>query len=147
MQWRDDTTRWRHSTTLPSRASATATCSMSALAHFADSSRTSPEVREWDGPAALPPPTTLRVRGGLSGEGAPHASRIHGSRSDHHWDRYGQEHTSHDRSRFAPSCCERRSRADASHRGSRTCHPASLASKQEWQHTMLLVSLPRLVTM
>ena len=29
----------------------------------------------------------------------------------------------------------------------RTCHPASLASKQEWRHTMLLVSLPRLVTM
>jgi hypothetical protein len=42
---------------------------------------------------------------------------------------------------------ERRSRADASHRGSRTCHPASLASKQEWRHTMLLVSLSRLVTM
>src|SRR5262245_48464043 len=46
MQWSDDTTRWRDSTTLPSRASATATCSMSALAYFADSSRTSPEVRE-----------------------------------------------------------------------------------------------------
>ena len=29
------------------------------------------ERREWDGPAALPPPTALRVRGGLSGEGAP----------------------------------------------------------------------------
>jgi hypothetical protein len=29
----------------PSRASATATCSMSALSHFADSSRTCPEVR------------------------------------------------------------------------------------------------------
>ena len=28
--------------------------------------------REWDGPAALPPPTALRVAGGgLSGEGAP----------------------------------------------------------------------------
>jgi hypothetical protein len=27
-------------------------------------------IREWDGPAALPPPTALRVRGGLSGEGA-----------------------------------------------------------------------------
>src|SRR6201984_1084389 len=38
---------------------------MSALAHFADSSRTSREVREWDGPAALPPPTVLRGRRGL----------------------------------------------------------------------------------
>src|SRR5262245_59397253 len=37
---------------------------------------------------------------GLSAEGAPHASRIHGSRSDRHWNRYGQEHTSHGRSRF-----------------------------------------------
>ena len=27
--------------------------------------------REWDGPAALPPPTALRVGGGLSGAGAP----------------------------------------------------------------------------
>ena len=27
------------------------------------------------------------------------------------------------------------------------CHLASLASKQEWRHTMLLVSLPRLATM
>jgi hypothetical protein len=35
---------------------------MSALPRFADSSRTSHEVREWDGPAALPPPTVLRVR-------------------------------------------------------------------------------------
>src|SRR5215467_5723574 len=80
MQWRDDTTRWRDSTTLPSRASATATCSMSALAHFADSTRTSPEVREWDGPAALPPPTTLRVLGGLVRRRStpmPRASTIH----------------------------------------------------------------------
>ena len=44
---------------------------MSALAHFADSSRTSREVREWDGPAALPPPTVLRVRRGLVRKGAP----------------------------------------------------------------------------
>src|SRR5215471_18730656 len=43
----------------------------SALPPKAASKRTSPEVREWDGPAALPPPTALRVRGGLSGEGAP----------------------------------------------------------------------------
>jgi hypothetical protein len=27
--------------------------------------------REWDGPAALPPPMALRVHGGLSGAGAP----------------------------------------------------------------------------
>src|SRR6478672_12415312 len=45
--------------------------------------------------------------------------------------------------RAAPSCCERRSRADASHCGLRTCHPASLASKREWRRTMLLASLPR----
>src|SRR6478752_7017554 len=44
--------------------------------------------------------------------------------------------------RAAPSCCERRSRADASHCGLRTCHPASLASKREWRRTMLLASLP-----
>src|SRR5215471_14214802 len=31
-----------------------------AMAHFADSRRTSPEVREWDGSAALPPPTVFR---------------------------------------------------------------------------------------
>src|ERR1700745_2909732 len=37
---------------------------------------------------------------GLSGEGALHASRIHGSRSDRHWNRYGQAHTAHGRSRF-----------------------------------------------
>src|SRR5262245_50589689 len=73
---------------------------MSAMPLTAAQKQTWPGVREWDGPAALPPPTTLRVRGGLSGEGAPHASRIHGSRSDHHWDRYGQEHTSYDWSRF-----------------------------------------------
>src|SRR6201981_3423925 len=41
---------------------------MSALARFADSSRTSHEVREWDGPAALPPPTVLRVRWGACQE-------------------------------------------------------------------------------
>ena len=28
-----------------------------------------------------------------------------------------------------------------------TCSPASLVSKQEWRHTMLLASLPRLATM
>jgi hypothetical protein len=43
--------------------------------------------------------------------------------------------------------CERRSRADASHCGLRTCHPASLASKREWRRTMLLASLPRLAPM
>jgi hypothetical protein len=41
------------------------------LSRVADSSRTSPEVREWDGPAALPPPTVLRVRRGLVRKGAP----------------------------------------------------------------------------
>src|SRR6476646_6370218 len=45
--------------------------SMSALAHFVVSSRTSCEVREWDGPAALPPPTGLRVRRGLVRKGSP----------------------------------------------------------------------------
>src|SRR5262245_46370251 len=53
---------------------------MSALAHFADSSWTSPEVREWDGPAALPPPTTLRVLGGLVRRRStpmPRASTVH----------------------------------------------------------------------
>src|SRR5512132_41771 len=53
---------------------------MSALAHFADSSRASPEVREWDGPAALPPPTTLRVLGGLVRRRStpmPRASTVH----------------------------------------------------------------------
>src|SRR5215471_11710214 len=54
---------------------------MSALAHFADSSRTSREVREWDGPAALPPPTTLRVLGGLirrrRSTPMPRASTVH----------------------------------------------------------------------
>lgn len=32
-------------------------------------------------------------------------------------------------------------------RGLRTCHPASLASKREWQRTTLHVSLRRLATM
>ena len=44
-------------------------------------------------------------------------------------------------------CCEKRSRAGALHRGLQTCSPASLVSKQEWRHTMLLASLPRLATM
>ena len=35
----------------------------------------------------------------------------------------------------------------ASHRGSRTCHPVSLASKREWRRTTLLASLPCLATM
>src|SRR5262249_52170770 len=30
-----------------------------------------PKVREWDGPAALPPPTVFRVRRGLVRKGAP----------------------------------------------------------------------------
>ena len=47
----------------------------------------------------------------------------------------------------APSCCGRRSRAGALRRGLQTCSPASLVSKQEWRHTMLLASLPRLATM
>src|SRR5215467_8458306 len=38
---------------------------MSALIHFADSRRTQNVLREWDGPAVLPPPTVLRVRRGL----------------------------------------------------------------------------------
>src|SRR4029077_481654 len=46
-------------------------CLMSALPYFADLSRTSPHVREWDGPAALPPPTVLRVRRGLVRKGSP----------------------------------------------------------------------------
>jgi hypothetical protein len=36
---------------------------------------------------------------------------------------------------------------DASHRGLRTCHPVSSASKRVWRHTMLLVNLPRSATM
>src|SRR5262249_30115130 len=44
--------------------------SMSALPHFADSRRTSREVREWDGPAVLPPLTADRVSGGLRARGA-----------------------------------------------------------------------------
>jgi hypothetical protein len=31
-------------------------------------------------------------------------------------------------------------------RGLRTCHRVSLVSKRVWQHTMLLVNLPRLAT-
>src|SRR5215510_13391597 len=53
---------------------------MSALAPFADSSRTSPEVREWDGPASLPLPTTLSVLGGLVRRRStpmPRASTVH----------------------------------------------------------------------
>ena len=41
---------------------------------------------------------------------------------------------------------ERRSHADALHRGLLTCHPVSLASKRGWRRTMLLASLPRLAT-
>jgi len=37
--------------------------------------------------------------------------------------------------------------ADALHRGLRTCHPVSSASKRGWRRTTLLVSLPRLATM
>jgi hypothetical protein len=54
-----------------SGASDRLACSVSALERFTDSSRTSPEVREWDGPAALPPSTVLRVRRGLVRKGAP----------------------------------------------------------------------------
>src|SRR5215831_14654003 len=39
------------------------------------SSRTSRDVREWDGPAALPPPTVFRVRRGLVRKGAPPCPR------------------------------------------------------------------------
>ena len=49
--------------------------------------------------------------------------------------------------RAALSCCGRRFRAGALHRGFRTCRRVSLGSKQEWRHTMLLASLPRLATM
>src|SRR5215472_12563460 len=48
---------------------------MSALAHFADSSRTFREVREWDGPAVLPPLTADRVSGGLRARGAHRHAR------------------------------------------------------------------------
>ena len=41
------------------------------------------------------------------------------------------------------SYCESGSRAGALHQGSRTSHPASLASKRGWQHTTLLGSLRR----
>jgi hypothetical protein len=37
--------------------------------------------------------------------------------------------------------------ADALHRGLRTCHPVSLASKRGWRRTTLLASLPRLAMM
>ena len=43
---------------------------MSAVRRFADSNRTSPQVREWDGPAVLPPRTAQRVSGGLRARGA-----------------------------------------------------------------------------
>jgi hypothetical protein len=49
-------------------------------------------------------------------------------------------------SRAAPSYCERRSHADGLHRGLRTCHAVSLASKRGWRRTMLLASLPRWAT-
>ena len=48
--------------------------------------------------------------------------------------------------RAAPLCCERRSHADALHRGLRTCRPVSLASKRGWRRTTLLASLPCLAT-
>src|SRR6516164_7588476 len=48
--------------------------------------------------------------------------------------------------RWVPSYCEGGSRAGALHQGSRTCHPASLASKRGWQHTTLLGSLRCLAT-
>ena len=39
--------------------------SMSAIAPIATKFCIAAKCREWDGPAALPPPTALRVRGGL----------------------------------------------------------------------------------
>ena len=86
------------------------------------------KCREWDGPAALPPPTARRVRGGLSGVGAPPCladppfaqrppSELIWARTHFTWSAS---------IRAAPLCCERRSHADALHRGLRTCHPVSL---------------------
>ena len=47
----------------------------------------------------------------------------------------------------APLCCARNGHAGALHRGFRTCRRVALGSKQEWRHTMLLASLPRLAMM
>src|SRR6516165_5355224 len=48
--------------------------------------------------------------------------------------------------RWVPSYYESGSRAGASHQGLRTSHPASLASRREWQHTTLLGTLRRSAT-
>src|SRR5262249_39727755 len=117
---------------------------MSALAHFADSSRTSREVREWDGPAALPPPTTLRVLGGLirrrRSTPMPRASTVHAVIT------IGIDlgkNTLHVIGLDSSGAIVLREKVRIASRLA-NCHPASLASKQEWRHTMLLVSLPRL---
>ena len=50
--------------------------------------------------------------------------------------------------RAAPLCCERRSHADALHRGLRTCRPRpSSALKRGWRRTTLLASLTPSATM
>src|SRR6201987_3378402 len=77
-----------------------------------------------------------------------HAEQVHRSRSRHHRLIWVRTHFTWSASICTvPSCCERRSRVDASYRGLRTCHPASLASKREWQRTTLHVSLRRLAMM
>ena len=40
--------------------------------------------REWDGPAALPPPTALRVRWGYQEKESRYAWQIDSSSRDHH---------------------------------------------------------------
>src|SRR4029077_3547751 len=111
--------------------------------------RSARHCREWDCPPAPPPPTALRVGGGLSGAGAPPCRAgppfAQSPPSELIWVR---THFTWSASICTvPSCCERRSRVDASYRGLRTCHPASLASKREWQRTTLHVSLRRLAMM
>src|SRR3974390_3857559 len=93
--------------------------------------------REWDEPAAPPPPTALRVRGGLSGAGVPPCLAgplfAQSPPSELIWVR---THFTWSASiRWVPSYCESGARAGALHQGSRTPPPASLASKRGGQHT------------
>jgi hypothetical protein len=54
----------------------------------------------WTGRAPAPD-GTLSARGAGEEKEHHHASHDHHSRSDRHWNRYGQEQTSHDWPRFA----------------------------------------------
>src|SRR5262249_19884063 len=102
----------------------------------------------WTGRAPAPQ-RLLECAGACQEKGDRHGPRDQVSFSDHHHrHRYGQECTSHGRARLKRRHrLAREGRAGASGRDLRICRLASLASKQEWRHTMLLVRLPRLATM